>query len=52
MSSLYKLCNKSIKGDYFLIFDDLLKVIYNASRGRPKKERDRKKDIYRPRGEE
>jgi hypothetical protein len=42
----------SIEGDYFLTFNDLLKVVYNASRGRPKKERYRKEDIYRPRAEE
>jgi hypothetical protein len=28
--SLYELCNILIKGDYFLTFNDLLKVIYNA----------------------
>ena len=28
---LYKLCKLPIVGDYFLLFDDLLKVVYNAS---------------------
>jgi hypothetical protein len=31
MASLYKLCDILIKGDYFLSFDDLLKVIRDAS---------------------
>jgi hypothetical protein len=30
MASLYKLCNIPKEGDYFLSFDDLLKVIRNA----------------------
>jgi hypothetical protein len=31
IASLYKLRDISIEGDYFLTFDDLLKVIYDAS---------------------
>jgi hypothetical protein len=31
MASLYKLRDMPIKGDYFLSFDDLLKVIRDAS---------------------
>jgi hypothetical protein len=30
ISSLYKLCDIPVKGDYFLTFNNLLKVIYNA----------------------
>jgi hypothetical protein len=31
MASLYKLRNMPKEGDYFISFDNLLKVIYNAS---------------------
>jgi hypothetical protein len=31
MASLYKLCDLPKEGDYFLSFDDLLKVIRDAS---------------------